>query len=224
MARFCTSDGELNEGLLIEDALRRQEDNLARANRRAITESRRYAVRNKLTKMWTFTFKEAQWDRSKILEYMNDFFQRWRVLEGKEFPYLYALELHPGGHGYHVHVAVPGWMFTDFFRLRRVWGHGRIRFDKRKRQQGEPRDDARRLALYLVKYITKGFEQSHERGEHRYEVAQNFAVTVKRRAFSTYREAMDYLAYFAAESYSVVWSDYELDWWKGPPTWVLRST
>jgi len=224
LARFCTPDGEVNEPLLIQDALDRQAENLARANRRAVTETRRLAVRWMLTKMWTLTYKEAQWDKDKIKADMNDFFQRWRALEGKPFPYIYVLELHPGGHGYHVHLLVPSWMFTDFFQLRRVWGHGRIRFDKTKRHHGDSRDDARRVVSYIVKYLTKGFDDDHVHGEHRYERAQEFAVTVKRRVFSTYREALEYLTNFAGEVYSVVWSDYELDAWAGPPTWVFRST
>ena len=223
LAQFCTPDGELVEGLVIEDALKRRAENLARSNRRAITECRRFVVANGLTKMWTFTFKEEHWDKAEVKRLMNDFFQRWRKLEGKPFPYLYVLELHPGGHGYHVHVAVPGWMFTDFFQLRRVWGHGRIRFDKRKRETGGPRDASRRLALYLVKYITKGFEDSHEFGEHRYERAEDFPVVVTRRRFSTFKEMKDYLLYFASESFTIVWSDYEVDAWSGPPTWVCRS-
>lgn len=224
LARFCTEDGEINEPLLIQDAIQRQADNLARANRRAVTQTRRLAVKWMLTKMWTLTYKEAQWDKEKIKADMNDFFQRWRVLEGKPFPYIYVLELHPEGHGYHVHLLVPSWMFTDFFQLRRVWGHGRVRFDKTKRHHGDSRDDARRVVSYIVKYITKGFDDDHVPGEHRYERAQEFVVTVKRRSFSTFREAMEYLTYFAGEVYSVVWSDYEMDSWRGPPTWVCRST
>lgn len=222
---FVDEWGELDEAALIEDGLRRQSDNMRRANSRAVAESRRFAVRWGLTKMWTFTFKNAQFDRAYVVREMNDFFQRWRVLNGgRAFPYLYVLELHPKGHGYHVHVAVPDGMFTDFFQLRRVWGHGRIRFDKAKRHHGHARDDARRLASYLVKYLVKSIDEHHERGQHRYERAEGFDVKVIRRYFPSLREVRLYLSdRVENESFVEVWSDYEVERWRGPPTWLFMS-
>ncbi len=225
LSRFTDGEGELNIGALIQDELERQAQNERRAHGRALKDVRQFCVRWGLTKMWTFTFKTAQWDKRQVKSYMNEFLMRWRVLNGgKPFPYLYVIELHPKGHGYHVHVAVPGGMFTDFFKLRRIWGHGRIRFDKNTRHSGESRNDARRLALYLSKYLGKDMNEDHSKGEHRYEPAQGFDVQTIRRWFATFREAEDFLRFrVAGENFVQVWSDYELENWLGPPTWLYRA-
>ena len=225
IAQFVSEDGVLNTGALIQYELDRRARNERRAQQRAVKSVRQFCVRWGLTKMWTFTFKEAQWDKATVKALMNAFLMRWRMLNGnKAFPYLYVLELHPEGHGYHVHVAVPGGMFTDFFQLRRVWGHGRIRFDVNNRRSGESRNDARRLASYLSKYLAKDLDIDHERGEHRYEPAQGFDVQTTRRWFPTFQEAVEFLSYrVAGEKFVEVWSDYEIEDWAGPPTWLFRS-
>lgn len=175
--------------------------------------------------MWTFTFKTAQWDKKLVKSHMNAFLMRWRMLNGgKPFPYVYVIELHPEGHGYHVHVGVPGGMFTDFFQLRRVWGHGRIRFDQNSRHSGESRNDARRLAIYLSKYLAKDVNDDHAKGEHRYEPAQGFDVETTRRWFPSLREADTFLRFrVRGEKFDQVWSDYQIEDWMGPPTWLYRS-
>jgi hypothetical protein len=225
IAQFTNADGELNLGALVQAEFDLQAQNEKRAHQRAVKTVRQFCVRWSLTKMWTFTFKDEQWDRGEVKAYMNEFLIRWRILNGgKPFPYLYVLELHPEGHGYHVHVAVPGGFFTDFFQLRRVWGHGRIRFDANNRHSGESRNDARRLATYLSKYLSKDLGGDHQRGEHRYEPAQGFEVQTTRRWFPTFRAAVSFLRYgVAGETFVEVWSDYEIDAWLGPPTWLYRS-
>lgn len=228
IAKYVDESGVLNEGLLIEDSLQREADNLRRANARAVKTLRLFMVRWSLTKLWTFTVspkaKIDRYDKEQVKVAVNDFFQRWRVLNGgRNFPYAYVLEQHKDG-AWHVHVAVNSSMFTDFFQLRRVWGHGRIRFDKAKRQAGDPRDDSRRLALYLVKYIVKDMGEHHEKGEHRYEVAQGYHVDVVRRWFTSFQEARMFLMErVKGERFVEVWSDYEIESWSGPPTWIFNS-
>jgi hypothetical protein len=228
IAKYVDESGVLNEGLLIEDALQREADNLHRANARAVKTLRLFMVRWSLTKLWTFTVspkaKIDRYDKEAVKVAVNDFFQRWRVLNGgRNFPYAYVLEQHKDG-AWHVHVAVNESMFTDFFQLRRVWGHGRIRFDKAKRQAGDPRNDSRRLALYLVKYIVKDIGEHHEKGEHRYEVAQGYRVDVTRRWFTSFQEARMFLMErVKGERFVEVWSDYEIEKWSGPPTWIFNS-
>ncbi len=225
LSRFTNADGEVMIDALLQDEVERQFQNKLRAHGRAVKAVRQFCVRWGLTKMWTFTFKTAQWDKKQVKAYMNAFLMRWRVLNGgKPFPYLYILELHDGGHGYHVHVAVPGGMFTDFFQLRRVWGHGRIRFDENNRHSGESRNDARRLATYLSKYLAKDLNDDHCKGEHRYEPAQGFDLQTKRRWFATFRDAENFLRFGVdGERFVQIWSDYEIDSWPGPPTWLYRS-
>ena len=165
MSRFTDLDGVFNLAAYVQDVFDRNYENERRAHGPAVKSVRQFCVRWSLTKMWTFTFKTAQWDKKLVKSHMNAFLMRWRMLNGgKPFPYVYVIELHPEGHGYHVHVGVPGGMFTDFFQLRRVWGHGRIRFDQNSRHSGESRNDARRLAIYLSKYLAKDVNDDHAKG------------------------------------------------------------
>jgi hypothetical protein len=224
-AGFVNDDGELDVDAFITLELDRQSRNEQRAHSRAIKSVRQFCVRWSLTKMWTFTFAKSQWDRKGVKAQMNAFLIRWRVLNGgKEFPYLYVLELHPLGHGYHVHVAVPGGFFTDFHQLKRVWGHGRIDYSENTRHSGESRSDARRLAQYLSKYLGKDFSEDHVRGEHRFETAQGFKIETIRKWFPTFQHATAFLEFgVKGERFSLVWSDYEVEKWLGPPTWLFRS-
>jgi hypothetical protein len=228
IAPYVDAEGVLNESLFASDSLAKQLDNLRRANARAVKNLRQFMVRWSLTKLWTFTVspraKIDRYSKEQVQGAMNDFFQRWRVLNGGHaFPYVYVLEQHRDG-AWHVHVAVPNDLFTDYYALRRVWGHGRIQFDKAKRHAKEARNDSRRLALYLVKYIAKEIGEDHRPGEHRYERAEGFAVAVTRRYFSTMAEVRLFLSErVEGEKFREVWSDYEVENWRGPPTWLFMS-
>lgn len=228
IARYVDEWGELNLELLIADSLEKEVDNLRRANARAVKMLRLFAVRWNLTKLWTFTVapsaKIDRYSKPAVKGAVNGFVQRWRALNGgRDFPYLYVFEQHEDG-AWHVHFAVSADLFTDFFQLRRVWGHGRINFENPKRRSGDPRDGARRLAGYLVKYIVKSMADNHVKGEHRYERAENFAVDVVRRSFSSKQEAVEFLMWrVKGEKFVEVWSDYEVESWSGPPTWLFRS-
>jgi hypothetical protein len=225
IAPFINEDGELILDAYLQFDLERQAQNEKRAHARAVKLVRQFCVRWGLTKMWTFTFKEAQWDKRLVKANMNAFLIQWRILNGgRAFPYLYVLELHPEGHGYHVHVAVPGGFFTDYWTLKRVWGHGIIQYSEKNRHSGETRDDARRLATYLSKYLAKDVSEDHVQGEHRYEPAQGFEIKTTRRWFPRFQGAVAFLELgIIGERFLQVWSDYEIDSWPGPPTWLYRS-
>ena len=223
--------GEINIPLLLQLENDRSIQNRERSNRRRVRQVRQYSVKNSLTKMWTLTYKDPQWDRKKIKRDVNLFMTRWRGLNGgREFPYVYVLELHPGGHGFHIHLAVPDSLFTDFFQLRRVWGHGRIRFDKQKnRRSGEDRNDSRRLAGYLSKYLVKAFDSETgeaEKGDHFYEVGQGFGVSVMRRSFPTFEAAKIWLeSMIEGEQFAQTWTSLDCEWWPddAPPVWLFES-
>src|SRR5665213_1987210 len=101
-----------------EKRLKSKKQNDARARSRL----RRYFKKNGLGKMWTLTFAEATFDRSYVHSMVNEFVSRWRSSAGGEaFPYAYVLELHPEGHGLHVHFATrPG--FVSWAALGLLWG------------------------------------------------------------------------------------------------------
>jgi len=198
--------------------------NLDRANRRARRELRQYCVRNRLSKMWTLTLAEIL-DKKTVKRRVNAFMHKWRDLNGgKEFPYLYVLELHADGERWHVHVAVPNG-YTDKHKLQELWGLGLIRFDEspRRGKGTGAREQYRRLAAYLAKYISKSIEDVHEPGEHRYERAQGFGVEVVRRSFAMFDNAESWLVSQPGGSWIQKWSSDEIATWDGPPAWGYEA-
>ncbi|HEY5111468.1 MAG TPA: hypothetical protein VII67_03960 [Acidimicrobiales bacterium] len=202
----------------------RASKNLERANKRAIVALRRYCVRNELQKMLTLTYADEMWDRTIVKSDMNALFVRWRQLKDSvAFPYAYVLELHPSGHGLHVHVAVP-LRYIDKHWLQETWGHGIVHYrDPKRLRERDSRERSRRLSGYLAKYVSKDLSSDHISGEQRYSIAQGFNVEVKRRSFETLFEANEWLWHFIGESFHQVWSYLDSDVWDGPPVWVFRS-
>ena len=214
----------------------RERRSVSAAMSRAISLARRFSVRNGLTKLWTFTYASEQWDRAQVRRDVNRLMVEWRRLNGgRPFPYLYVIERHPGpvlddgsrgpSHGLHVHVAVPGGLWTSWAGLTDAWGHGFAHYRAENKFIGQGkgrRERSRRLASYLTKYITKAFD-GHQKGDRRYEVARGYEGEVRSRTFASFREVLDWLQHFGLEQYELVWSDYEAEDWLGPPTWIYRS-
>lgn len=217
--------GEIVETDFVESADERERKNLLRADRRARHEARLYCVRNRLSKMWTLTLAEII-PKEEVKKHVNRLMRQWRDLNGgKEFPYLYVLELHADGERWHVHVAVPKG-YTDKRRLQALWSLGIIRFDDSpwaSRRGISGRERARRLAAYLCKYISKGMGDSHVAREHRYERAQGFAVERVRRAFAMQDNAEAWLMDWGNETWRLAWSSNEIDGWDAPPVWGYLS-
>lgn len=202
----------------------RASKNLERANKRAVVALRRYCVRNELQKMLTFTYAEEMRDRSLGKRDMNSLFVRWRYQKGgKAFPYAYVLELHPLGHGLHIHAAVP-LHFVDKHWLQETWGHGIVHYrDPKPLRERDSRERSRRLSGYLAKYVSKDLASDHILGEQRYSIAQGFNVEVERQSFLTLADAFDSVLRFRGETFSQVWCYLDDDDWDGPPVWVFRS-
>jgi hypothetical protein len=172
----------------------------------------------------TLTYAEATWDRAAVKRDMNALFVRWRRLKGgKAFPYAYVLELHPSGHGLHVHVAVP-LHYVDKHWLQETWGHGIVHYrDPKPLRQRNSRERSRRLSGYLAKYVSKDLSSDHVAYEQRYSVAQHFNVEMERRSFKTLVEAKAWILLYRGEHFDEVWSYADDDNWDGPPVWVFRS-
>ena len=198
--------------------------NLERANKRARVALRRYCVKNRLQKMLTLTYADSVVDHKQVKEDVNALFVRWRSLKGdRAFPYAYVLEFHPGGHGLHVHIAVP-LHFVEKRWLEETWGHGFVNYrDPKPLRERDRRECARRLSGYLAKYVAKNLGNAHEKHSHRYEVAQGFGVEFDRNSFKTLGEASHWLANYPGERFVQVWdSNDEVDW-DGPPVKVYRA-
>lgn len=200
----------------------RAERNRARAVRRAKQRFTDYIVGNRLGKMWTFTCADQITSREAMWSRMQDLFRRWRELNGREFPYAYVLERHKSG-AWHAHVMVSDSMFTDFFRLRDLWGHGRIRFDEQKSARNASKAEFRRLASYGAKYLAKGFGDELATGRHAYEVAEGFQPSVKSLSFATVEEAKFFLQQLLDSTFVEMFASNDLEQWDGPPVWCYQS-
>lgn len=217
-----------------EEQERRDKANLARANRRRRAEMRRYMVQNKLTVLWTFTYAgEGEHNRERVLADFAAFLRRFREAFGRH-PYLYVFELHPGGHGWHVHCALPGLHFSHK-RMGELWGHGFVHYRKAKDffagdddGQGDElgggrggRQDARRLSKYLAKYMAKDMDPGKRR--HGYEVGEGFSVRVRTfrllPSLSAVRKLVNHLGLGELSWHSSdIWKG-----WEGPPMYVLAE-
>lgn len=194
----------------------------ARSARRARGRLRRYLVTNGCNKLWTLTYRgQGQHDRRQVVRDVQAFGRRLR----SEYPgtaWAYVLELHPGGHGWHVHFSTG--RYLDVYRVRRMWPHGE-RVDV-TRFRGGRREQARGVARYLSKYIAKELGEGLEAGEHSYEVAQGHRPIGRRvYAFGDRETARAMLvAAFWGEVPGYEWSSGDSEDWTGPPcgfaSWV----
>jgi hypothetical protein len=207
----------------VVDLLERAADNARRASSRAAKNLRLFIVANCLTRMWTLTYREEQWDREAIMADVNDFLQKLRVHLGEDFPAVYVIEKHPKGHGRHVHIALQS-RFIKWELLGQLWGHGWVQYSDGQKavdQAKGKRAKARKLAGYLSKYMAKGWAEEHELGDHRYEVTQGFGVEQVRRVFKSLAAAIGWVNEAEGGRPEFQWSSDGVEDWHGPPAWIL---
>lgn len=159
------------EAELLDRAARNRE----RSSRRARTQVRRLVKAKNLDTMLTLTYRENMVDRGRMARDFDVFVKRLRrVIPG--FEYVCVFERQKRG-AWHAHMAVPrvlshyvqrGVLVRSYDLLRSVWravvGEGNIDVSRaiRKRQRS-----IGKLAGYLSKYISKGFEDGQEGNSYR---------------------------------------------------------
>lgn len=197
--------------------------NAEKSLHRSKSAARRYAVANRLTKNWTLTFAGAGvFSRRFVVRRVNRFLTTLRHDLGERFPYLYVIELHPGGHGYHVHLLLDS-RFISKHKMQRLWG-GIVHFSehrKRGNQRQSARQQARIAVGYLMKYLSKDWTPGS--GEHRYERSTGFNGEKRQRWFSTFGQAMAWVRSVRGPDQPVLESFDSRAWeeWFGPPVmWV----
>jgi hypothetical protein len=203
-------------------------DNQARAARRAKTTIRRYCTANNVTVLWTLTYRgDGCHDRERALRDFAHFWRRMRETFGR-MPMVRVPELHPAGHGYHVHFAVN--RFLPISEVKRLWPHGDqvdVSFRKRRhrgRHGSSPRGTT--LAGYVSKsiagYVSKDLADVGT-GRHSYEVAQGFKPASVRVEVDTLGEALEWaVRHFDGVLPDDWWSSEGYDDWHGPPVVTLR--
>jgi hypothetical protein len=142
---------------------------------RARTKVRRYCVANRLVYFWTLTYPgDGEHDPKHVRTHIRSFFRRLRGVAGEALPYVWVTEWHKTDHGLHVHFAIN--RFVDQAIVERIWRHGYVWVEGPSgwaATGAEQREQARRVASYIAKYLTKDVGRTPA-GMHRYEVAQGF--------------------------------------------------
>lgn len=177
---------------------------------------RRYAVANGIRRMATFTYRDGTTDRAQVKRDWAAFARELKV-RWPELAWVRVLELHPSGHGLHVHAGLSRG-FPDERRTRalaRLWGHGFVDVRKIRSKRGG-HEDARAAARYLAKYATK--DRATTAGEHGYEVAQGHQpVVVRLRAWDAGGARQAAIAAMGGEVPAYEWTSDESASWTGPP-------
>lgn len=196
----------------------------AEAGRRARTQLRRYCAANGLNKLGTLTYAPPFCrDPYELREHVGGFFRALRAeLGGGPLPYVWVPETHKDGERFHVHFAVGQYVRQSL--IRSVWGRGHvfIKLIGDLPVGSGVREEARKAAGYLSKYVSKSLgETTRPSGLHRYEVAQGFRPQVVK---ITGRSSDDVVAQAVERMHGhprLSWSSAEKEGWLGPPAiWV----
>jgi hypothetical protein len=229
----CDRSGDASRS--IEDSpevreLRSRENSVHRARSRV----RVLAKANLLVRLLTLTFAQEHHSRQEVLERLAIFERKLRA-RWPRLRYLYVLELHPGGHGYHVHMGIN--KYTDKDALAEVWGNGFIDVLYLKSAKVGYQQGAADVARYLAKYITKCAEDV-PKGKRRFSGSLNLVDTVVSASFPSLADAVAWISskqkvfwwgYLSGEGLfcSVVgqsggeWSD-KVEGFRGPECWLFR--
>jgi hypothetical protein len=195
------------------------ERSAADAARRARGKVRRYCAGNRLNRLGTLTYAGAgNHDPTALRSDLADFFRRLRGSVGEAYPYLWAPEWHPGGHGLHAHFAVGRWIAQG--EIKRAWGRGHVHITLLgdlpvgSGTLGEARLAARYLAKYVGKDLSSG---GHPSGLHRYEVAQGFQPRAVSISGTSADEVIVWAETYMGAPAERVWRSRDEDAWHGPP-------
>lgn len=202
------------------------ERSAADAVRRARAKVRRYCAANRLNRLGTLTYAGTGNHRPVALRVdLADFFRRLRGWVGDPFPYVWAPEWHPGGHGLHAHFAIGRWIAQG--NIKRAWGRGHVHIKllgdlpTGSGTLGEARLAARYLAKYVGKDLGSGGQPT---GLHRYEVAQGFQPRAVSIGGSSADEVIEWAETYMGAQAERVWRSRDEESWDGPPAlWASWS-
>ncbi len=187
-------------------------------NQRAASKLRRFCRSWRIDHLWTLTYRgEGEREYKALLNDVRRFFEAFKSEVG-DMPMVMVREPHPGGHGWHLHFGVPGWV--SIRRVRACWSHGEVNVQGR-RAGSSPR----KVAGYIAKYVAKGINPIHceasgvsvrSRGQHRYWLTQGFPVVPVTYEGVDQGSTLGWLRAAAGEPLST-WDSREVVGWCGPP-------
>jgi hypothetical protein len=191
----------------------------AEGARRARGKLRRYCASNVLNRFGTLTYADACFDPLLLRADLAGFFRDLRgSLGGEAFPYVWVPEWHPGGHGLHAHVAFG--RYVPRGKIEEAWDRG---FIKIKLIGDLPvgagaLGEARRVASYMAKYVSKTFEDDGRiPGLHRYEVAQGFQPEKTLVYGASADDVIARASGLLGAAPQRVWLSSSVEGWRGPP-------
>jgi hypothetical protein len=188
----------------------------AEAGRRAARIVRRVAVEHRMCRLVTLTYRGAGvHDRRRAVADVQQFVKRLRR-RCPRVRYLWVLELHPGGHGWHVHMLTDRYISKSL--LADTWGLG---FVDARMIRGSGPTAAKNAGRYAAKYVAKDAltAQGREPRAQRYGRSEGLGITELKEYFGT--------PAFARAQVELELGR-KLDWyecsaakdWTGPPCWV----
>lgn len=191
------------------------------AVRRARGKVRRYCAANRLNRFGTLTYAGVGChDALQARADVRRFFRRLRERLGVErLAYVWVPELHPGGHGFHFHIAVA--RFIPRGVIEEAWGRGfvHITLIGDLPVGSGAREEARVAARYLSKYLGKGMAGSG--GLNRYDVAEGFQPRAEPITGPTEAGVIGEAARRMGGPPDVVWRSVDEPGWRAPQAvWV----
>jgi hypothetical protein len=204
--------------------------NWERSNRRAVTESRRYFVANRLRYQWVLTYGgeglHGPVGRNVCMHDVAAFARRFRHAFG-DLPYWFSPELHPDGHGWHVNFYVAKRL--SHAQMQELWGHGYVWVSDKTKHPAVLRQnltfvEALRLgAMYACKYAVKDWApESIGSGRHRYSCAENYRPVKGVYRCASLVDAVEFAEHVLRGSAASTWCSLDDPEWEGPPVWCLR--
>jgi hypothetical protein len=191
------------------------------AARRARSKVRRYLAANRLNRLATLTYAgEGCFDHSQLRSDVAEFFRGLRgEVGGKALPYLWVPEWHPGGHGLHVHFAVGRYVRQSL--IRDLWGRGivHIKLIGDLPVGSGALAEARRVAGYMGKYVTKNVADERVPRLHRYEVAQGFQPQPLPLLGASEEAVLEQACGVMGGVPSRLWRSADQEGWRGPPAY-----
>jgi hypothetical protein len=191
----------------------------AEAARRARGKLRRYCAANVLNRHATLTYAAACEDPALLRLDLAGFVRELRAgLRSGPLPYVWVPEWHPGGHGFHVHVALG--RYVPRGAIERAWGHGFfwIKLIGDLPVGSGSRREARVVAAYLAKYVSKSFQdQRRPRGRHCYEVAQGFQPEKVLVYGCSAQDVIERASRLMGAAPQRTWVSSSVEGWRGPP-------
>ncbi len=121
------------------------------------------------SKFLTLTFADPCFDRARVKADVGIMCKRFLDRYGKPLAYLSVLELHPGGHGYHVHICVNCRYISQAVWQDVLWKQGIV--DIRAIKSPDKLNRIRLFANYLAKYLEKDAVNAPP-GSRRFNVSQ----------------------------------------------------